>query len=163
MATPATLYRRLPALSQRARRAAVLGAFAGFPLQAIGYVALVERGPWSSAIWAPISLLLFAITIVGVVAVYGYGQGRLDRRERLDERQRTMLDRSLIVSYSVLTTVVVAVVGGLALYLSFVGPITLEMTAFTPWVIAVGLYVPFLPFAALAWLEPNAPRDDDDR
>jgi hypothetical protein len=150
-------------MSQRARRWAVVAAFVGFPLQSIGYVAFVERGPWSSAIWAPITLLLFAVTLVGVVAVYGYGQGRLDRRQRLDERQRTMLDRSLVVSYSVLTTVVVAIVAGVALYLSFVGPITLEMAAFTPWVIAVGLYVPFLPFAALAWLEPNAPRDDDDR
>ena len=28
------------------------------------------------------------------------------------------------------------------------------MTILTPWIIAVALYVPFLPFAALAWIEP---------
>ncbi len=35
------------------------------------------------------------------------------------------------------------------------------MTTLTPWIIAVALYVPFLPFAALAWIEADAPADDD--
>ena len=30
-------------------------------------------------------------------------------------------------------------------------------------VIAIGLYVPALPFAALAWIEADAPADDDER
>jgi hypothetical protein len=60
-----------------------------------------------------------------------------------------------------LTTAIVVLLGIVGLYLSFVGPITLDMTTFTPWVIAVALYVPFLPFAALAWIEPDPPADDD--
>ena len=48
----------------------------------------------------------------------------------------------------------------LALYLRFVGPITLDMAILTPWLIAIGLYVPFVPFAALAWIEPDAPVDE---
>ena len=35
------------------------------------------------------------------------------------------------------------------------------MTTSRPWLIAIGLYVPFLPFAALAWIEPDAPADDE--
>ena len=107
MATPAALYRRLPSLSRRARRLAVVAAFGGFPLQLLGYALLVEPGRLSSAVWAPISIVLLAVTFVGIVAVYGYGQGRLDRREVLDERQRTMADRALVVSYGVVTTVIV--------------------------------------------------------
>jgi O-antigen/teichoic acid export membrane protein len=105
---------------------------------------------------------LLAITIVSVVAIYGWGQGRItERRDELDERQRAVLDRALITAYGVLTTAVVVVLGVVALYLSFIGPITLDMTTLTPWVIAVGLYVPFLPFAALGWIEADAPADDD--
>ena len=72
-----------------------------------------------------------------------------------------MVDRALVTGYGVLTTAIVVILGVVALYLSFVGPITLDMTTLTPWIIAVALYVPFLPFAALAWIEADAPADDD--
>ncbi len=163
MITPATLFRRLPSLTRRARRIAVIAAFVGFPLQATGYTVLADPGRSAGVAWAAASIALFSATLIGIVAVYGYGQGRMDRRERLDERQRTMIDRALILSYSALTTAIVIVAGILALYLSFVGPLSIEMTAFTPWVIAIGLYVPFLPFAALAWIEADVPGGDDER
>jgi hypothetical protein len=162
MVTPATLYQRLPSLRQRQRRIAVVGAFAGFPLLNVGYVTLVANGVIPTAIWGPIAIALFAITIVGLLAIYGWGQGRIsDRRDELDERQRAMLDRALITGYGTLTTAIVALLAVMALYLSFVGPIRIDMTGLTPWVIAVALYVPFLPFAALAWIEADAPADDD--
>ncbi len=161
MATPAALYRRLPSLSRRDRRLAVIAAFAGYPLLLLGYALLVERGRLPSAVWAPVSIVLLAATLIGVVAVYGYGQGRMDRGEALDERQRAMVDRALVVSYGVVTTLIVLGGGLLAIYLSFVGPLEIEMTVLTPWFIALGLYVPFLPFAALAWIEPEVPGDDD--
>ena len=85
----------------------------------------------------------------------------MDRRDRLDERQRSVLDQALVVSYGVLTTLIVIVAGVLAIYLSLVGPIQLEMGALTPWLIAIGVYVPLLPFAALAWIEPDVPSEDD--
>jgi O-antigen/teichoic acid export membrane protein len=162
MITPAMLYRRLPQLRQRDRRVAVVAAFAGFPLLNVGYAALVSTGSLATTIWGPVAVVLLAITIVSVVAIYGWGQGRItERRDELDERQRAVLDRALITAYGVLTTAVVVVLGVVALYLSFIGPITLDMTTLTPWVIAVGLYVPFLPFAALGWIEADAPADDD--
>src|SRR5262245_54705736 len=161
MVTPATLFQRLPALRQRERRIAVVAAFAGFPLLNLGYATLVATDVIPTAIWGPIAILLFAITIIGVVAIYGWGQGRIsERREQMDERQRAMLDRALVTAYGALTTVIVAILAVVALYLSFIGPITLDMSNLTPWVIAVALYVPFLPFAALAWIETDAPGDD---
>lgn len=161
MATPATLYRQLPTVRQRNRRIAVIAAFLGFPLQIVGYALLVAPGYLPSIVWAPVTIALFSATLVGLVAVYGYGQGRMDRRGRLDERQRTMVDRAMIVSYGALTTLIVLIAGALAIHLSFVGPIELEMAALVPWFVAIGLYVPFLPFAALAWIEADAPSDDE--
>lgn len=162
MVTPATLYQRLPTLRQRGRRIAVAGAFAGFPLVNIGYATLVATGTIPTTIWGPIAFALFAITVVGVLVIYGWGQGRItERRDQLDERQQIMVDRALITGYGALTTAIVVLLGIVGLYLSFVGRITLDMTTFTPWVIAVALYVPFLPFAALAWIEPDPPADDD--
>lgn len=160
MVTPATLYRRLPSLTQRARRLAVIAAFGGFPLQLIGYSVLVAPGLLPPVVWAPISIALFSATIFGVIAVGGYGQGRFDRRASFDERQRAMVDKALIASYGVLTTGIVVIGGVIATYATFVGPVVIEMSAFTPWVIAIGLYVPFLPLAMLAWFEPDAPADD---
>jgi hypothetical protein len=160
MVTPYSLYRRLPTMRQRSRRIAAIAAVAGFPLVLIGYSTLIETGRMSTALWAPIAIALFSTTLVGVLAVYGYGQGRMDHRERLDERQRIMIDRALVLSYSVLTTLIVAISGCLAFYLSIVGSLRLDMGVLTSWFIAIGLYVPFLPFAALAWIEPDAPVDD---
>lgn len=162
MVTPATLYQRLPSLRQRQRRILVVAAFVGFPLLNLGYATLVATGILPNAVWGPIAIALFAVTIVGLLAIYGWGQGRIsDRRDELDERQRAMLDRALIAGYGALTTAIVALLAVMALYLSFVGPITIDMTGLTPWVIAVALYVPFLPFAALAWIEEDAPPDKE--
>jgi O-antigen/teichoic acid export membrane protein len=162
MVTPTTLYQQLPQLRQRDRRGAIVAAFAGFPVLNIGYAALVSTGVVPTTIWGPVAVALVAITLLGVVAIYGWGQGRIgERHGGLDERQRTVVDRALITAYGVLTAAVVLVLGVVALYLSLVGPITLDMATLTPWFIAVGLYVPFLPFAALAWIEADAPADDD--
>ena len=163
MASPAMLYRRLPALRQRPRRIAVVAAFTGFPLQLLGYSLLVQPGRLGGAVWAPVGIVLFSMTVLGVVVVSGYAQDRFDKRASFDERQRGMVDRALIASYGVLTVVIVGIAGVIAVYASFIGPVVLEMTAFSPWLIAIGVYVPLLPLAALAWLEPDAPADDDGR
>jgi hypothetical protein len=161
MATPYTIYRRLPTLRQRSRRIAAIAAFTGFPLQLLGYSALVEPGYLPSLVWAPVSIALFSATVVGLVAIAGYAQGRFDQRDSFDERQRAMVDRAFIVSYGALTTLIVVIVGAMAVYLSFIGPITFEMSVFSPWFIAIGVYIPFLPLAALAWIEPDPPSDDE--
>lgn len=159
MASPSTLFRRLPDLRQRSRRIAVIAAYVGYPLQILGYTLLVQPGRIPNVIWAPASIVLFGASVIGLVVVAGYAQGRFDKRDAFDERQRSMVDGALIVAYGVLTTVIVLFVGGLALYASFVGPITIDMSALSPWLLAVAIYVPFLPLAALAWIEPDAPSD----
>ena len=99
--------------------------------------------------------------MLGIIAVAGYAQGRFDKRASFRRAARAMVDRAFIVSYGVLTTVIVAIAGVIAVYASFIGPVVLEMSTFSPWLIAIGIYVPFLPLAALAWIEPDAPVDDE--
>jgi hypothetical protein len=155
-----SLYRRAPTLSRRNRRLAVAAAFLGYPLLILGYDLLVAPGRLSTVLWAPIAIVLFSLTLIGAVALYGYGQGRMDRRARLDERQRQMVDHALVVSYGVLATAVTLVLGILAVVASF-QTVEVHMEALAPWLIAAGLYLPMLPFAAMAWVEPDAPVDDE--
>ena len=161
MARPATFFRRLPSLSRRARRVAVTAAFGGYPLMQLGYTYLraTERIP--APVWAPIAIALISATVVGMVVVYGYSQGRTGRDRALDERQRAMVDKALVVSYGVVTAVVAVALGIVAVWLSFNGPITFGMGELVPFLIAIGIYVPLLPFAALAWIEPDVPVDDE--
>jgi uncharacterized membrane protein len=161
MATPASIFHRLPLLRRPARRLAVVGAFGGFPLMQLGYLLLVVPGRLSSAVWAPIAIALFSITLLGVFAIYGYGMGRIGTPTKLaDERQRAMRDRALITSYGVVTTVVSLALGGLAL-LALEGPLVIGWDALLPVFIGAGLYLPVLPFAALAWTDPDVATDDE--
>lgn len=160
MATPRSIYRRLPMLGRRARRLLVIGAFGGYPLLQLGYALLVAPGRLAQPIWAPIAIVLFSVSLIGVFAIYGYGQGRLgDGRRVPDERQRAMRDRALVVSYGVAATVIGLGVAAVAL-LALQGPLVLGFADMVPLVIGLGLYLPFLPFAALAWIEPDAPTDE---
>ena len=159
--TPASLFRDLPSLDRSRRRIAVVAAFGGFPLMTLGYATLVATGIVPSALWAPIAVILFSTTLVGVVTIYGYGRGRIGDGRELDERERAMLDRALVLGYGAVITAAVIGLAALALYLSFVGPITITMTDLTPVVVGVALYLPVLPLAALAWIEPDVPTDDE--
>jgi hypothetical protein len=127
----------------------------------LGYTQLRATDRIALAVWGPIAFGLIFLTLIGMVAVYGFSSGRMDRKQHLDERQRQMIDRALVVSYGVLTTVVALVAGALAVRLTFGGPMTLGMEDLVPWLLAIGLYEPFLPFAALAWIEPDVPADDE--
>lgn len=161
MASPVAFYRRLPHTPRWLRRLTVFGTFAGYPLVLVGYAKLVEPGGLPVAVWAPIALVLMAMTVVGCFAVYGFAGDRMRGGARLDERERAMNDRAIVLSYSVLTTVVVAGLAWLVLA-AYGQPLVLDMATLTPILIAAGVFVPLLPFAALAWIEPDAPRGDDD-
>ena len=86
-----TFVRFMPRASRRLRRSLVAAAFLGFPLVNVGYLTLVAPGRLASAAWAPVSIALFAATLIGVVAIYGYARGRADMKADLDERQRQVL------------------------------------------------------------------------
>ena len=160
MVSPISLYRRLSHAPQWIRRLTVIGAFAGYPLVILGYARLVEPGHLPTAVWAPIALVLMAVSIVGCFATYGFVGDRMRARRQLDERERAMHDRAIVLSYGIVTTVLVAVLAWIALAASG-EPVVIEMGALTPWLIAVGVDVPLLPFAVLAWIEPDVPQDDD--
>jgi hypothetical protein len=157
-----TIVRSLPTASHRVRRLLVAAAFLGYPLLNVGYFALVAPGRLSSAAWGPIAILLFAITLVGVVGIYGYARGRADMRPDLDERQRQVRDQAWIHAYEILISAVTIVVAIFAIVASFNGPLTIGMSELTPVIVAIGLYLPLLPSATLTWSEPDPPTDTDD-
>lgn len=160
MASPFAFYRRLPNTRRRLRRLTVIGTFAGYPLVILGYANLVEPGHLPDGIWAPIAVALMAATILGIFAVYGFANDHLRDRDQLDERQRAMSDRALVMSYGVVTTVLVLALSALATATALGGPITVDLATLTPILIAAGVFIPLLPFAALAWIEPDPNGDD---
>jgi hypothetical protein len=162
MASPVlSLFRQIPSSRRRTRRLAVIAAFSGLPLQTLGYVTLVAPGRLSTTIWGPVTVVLFGATLIGAIATYAFGQGRMGDRSRPDERQRAMNDRAMVVSYGVLTTIVTIGLAVVWMAATFVGPITIQMDATALSIlVAIGLYLPLLPFASLAWIEPDAPADE---
>jgi hypothetical protein len=171
MVSPLSLYRRLPLLSRDRRRALVIAAFAGYPLLQVGYTTLVASGRLSTAVWGPVAIVLFALTLVGVFVVYGYARDRMVSDwfpffrptirdpHPLDERQRAMHDHALVVSYRILTLAVGLTIGAAAGVASN-EPIVLDFPALLPFIVVFALYVPFLPYAVLAWIEPDLPDDE---
>lgn len=175
MVSPLSVYRGLPSLGRDRRRLAVIAAFAGYPLLQVGYATFVAPGGVASglfgAVWAPIAVGLFALTLAGVFVVYAYARERMapawfpffgtaaSHRNPLDERQRSMHDRALVISYRILTIAVGLTIGAAAGVASN-EPIVIDFPALIPFIVVFALYVPFLPFAVLAWIEEDAPEDD---
>lgn len=157
-----TFVRFMPRASRRVRRLLVLAAFLGYPLVNLGYALLVLPNRLSSAAWAPIAIALFSMTLIGVVAIYGYARGRADMKADLDERQRHVRDQAWIHAYEILVVVVVGVIGLLAVAASFNGPVTIGMGELTPFIVGIGLYLPLLPSATLTWSEPDLLVDADE-
>jgi hypothetical protein len=156
------LWRAMPGASRRTRRIWVVLAFLGFPLLNVGYLGLVRTGWLSQTIWAPIAIALFAATLAGVVAIHGYARDRASMTADLDEREQRIRDEAWIRAYGFLSVVVVGAVAILALLASSSGPVTIGMDVIGPVALALGLYLPILPSATLAWAEPDLVRDDVD-
>ena len=172
MVSPLSFYRNLPFLGRTRRRVAVIAAFAGYPLLQIGYATFVAPGRLATAAWVPMAVALFGVTLAGVFLVYAYARDRMvpgwfpffgtamsDGRP-LDERQRSMHDRAIVVSYRILTLAVGLTIGAAAGVASN-EPLVLDFPALIPFIVVFALYVPFLPFAVLAWIEQDLPADED--
>ena len=160
MVTPATLYQRLPSLRQRDRRVAVVARLHRLPAAERRLPTLVATGSSPATLGAD-RRPLFAITIVASSRSTAGARAGSPSTGTSSTSASARCSTGLLTGYGALTTAIVVVLGVVALYLSFIGPITLDMTTFTPWMIAVALYVPFLPFATLAWIEADAPGDED--
>ena len=102
--------------------------------------------------------MLFGITLAGALVLYAYVHGRADMPAAgLDERQRHLRDQAWILSYQVLSVVVIFGVAwaGLAVWL-FGKPITIDAGLANALVLSIAVLLPVLPTAALAWIEPDA-------
>ena len=154
---------RLGTMSRRTRRLVVLGTFVAYPLVYVGYALLSRAGslPAVGTLWAPIAIVLMFGFAAGVFVIYGTTRNRAEPEAiELDERQRDLAVRARALSYGVLLAGIVAVAAVWAVYVTTVGPVTLGPELLLPVAIVVGVYLPVLPSAVLAWIEPDAPPED---
>lgn len=113
-------------------------------------------------VWGPVSLLLIGGTAVGALLLYGYARDRAGLPgAALDERERRLRDRAWILSYQVLAVVVVATVAAVVIpVLGFGQPVTIDAALASAAALCLGVLLPLLPTAALAWIEPDIREDD---
>lgn len=154
---------RLRSMPRRTRRLIVLGTFVAYPLLYVGYAVLSRSGalPAVSLLWAPFAIALMFGFAAGIFVIYGTTRNRAEPDAiELDERQRDLAVRARALSYGVLLAFIVAITALWAVYVTSVGPVTLGPELLLPVAIVVGVYLPVLPSAVLAWIEPDAPPDD---
>ena len=151
---------RIDGLSQRSRRAIAAATLLGLPAM-YAWSSFWMSTTTSSLLWGPVTFLLIGITLVGFAILYRFIRDRADLRDaRLDERQRQLRDRAWILSHQVLAVVVVAAVGVVAVAVLGLGrEVRLDAPLVSAMAITVGVLLPILPIAALAWLEPDVPAE----
>ena len=85
---------------------------------------------------------------------------RVNQGARLDERQRVLRDRAWVFCYEILSVVIVMVVAVLAVVVLIMGrAVTLDGAVVSGLAICIGVLIPLLPVAALAWVEPDPPAE----
>jgi hypothetical protein len=150
-------------MPRRTRRLIVLGTFVAWPLLHIGYAVLSRAGtvPVVSELWAPFAILLLFGFAIGVFVIYAVTRNRAEpEAAELDERQRDLAVRARALSYGILLAFIVGVAGVWAIYVTNVGPVTIGAESLLSVAVVVGVYLPMLPSAVLAWIEPDAPPED---
>ncbi len=148
-------------LSRRSRRLIAVAALLGLPaMYAWSSMWMTTSVP--NLLWGPVTFLFLGCTLVGAYILYRYVQGRADLPGRgLDERERQLRDRAWILSYQVLSVVIVLFIAGLAIpVLVFGQPVTIDASIATAAALCLGVLLPLLPAAALAWLEPDRLEDE---
>ena len=151
---------RIDQLSQRTRRIVAAATLLGLPSMFL----------WSqwwmstdvpSLVWGPITFLLIGVTVVGSFVLYRYIRHRADfPGAGLDERERQLRDHAWILSYQILSLVVIlaVIVAGISVFL-LGQTIVVDAALVNALVLCVAVLLPVLPAAALAWIEPDAPAD----
>ena len=152
---------RIDRLGQGTRRLVAVATLLGLPAMfAWSSFWLTTAVP--TIIWGPFSFVLIGATAIGALVLYRFVRNRADMPGTgLDERQRQLRDRAWVMSYQVLSTVVVAglaLVGVLVLGLG--NELTIDAGLANALVLCMGTLIPLLPVAALAWVEPDAPAGD---
>jgi len=152
--------RRIDRLSRRSRRIVSVATLLGLPAM-FAWSTFWMGTSVPTVVWGPISFVLIGATAVGSFALYRFVRGRADMPgAHLDERERQLRDRAWILSYQVLSAVVVAVAIALGIAVFVLDrPVTVDAALVNAVVLTVGVLLPVLPAAALAWIEPDAPAD----
>ena len=160
MDRPMTGWRgRIAGLSQRSRRVIGTASIVGLPAM-YGWYWFWHSTSVPSVVWGPVSFALIFVTLGGAFLLYAFVRDRAHTGADLDERQRQLRDRAWILCYEFLSAVIVGailVVG--VLVLGFGKVVTLDGAAVSALVLCVGVLLPLLPVAALAWVEPDPPAD----
>ena len=112
-------------------------------------------------LWGPVSFILIGATVAGSFVMYLFVRHRADMPgTHLDERQRQLRDQAWILSYQVLSAVVVVGVATIALLvLAFDRTVVVDATLASAGALSIGVLIPVLPVAALAWIEPDEPEE----
>ena len=147
---------RIDRLSQRSRRLIAVVTMLGLPAMFV-WSALWQRTSVPAVLWGPGTFLLIGATLVGAFVLYRFVRDRADMPgPRLDERERQLRDRAWILSYEVLALVVVLLgVAVVVPVLGFGAPITIGASIAGAVALCLGVLLPLLPAACLAWLEPD--------
>lgn len=146
-------------LPRSARRAIAVASLLGLPGM-YAWSAFWLGTSASKLLWGPISFLLVGVSAGGALVLYLFVRDRADMRADLDERQRQLRDQALVLAYQTLSGAVVLAVAVVAVWvLGFGRSIRLDATVVGAMAISIGVLIPLLPTAALAWIEPDAPPD----
>ncbi len=151
---------RIDRLSQRTRRLVAVGTLVGLPAM-YAWSSLWQSTSVPTIAWGWVSFLLIGMTAIGSLVLYRYVRDRAEWSSRgLDERQQQLRDRSLVLSYGILATVVVLGIGVVAVLVLGLGrQVSLDGTLVSAAAICIGVLIPVLPVAALAWIEPDPPEE----
>ena len=152
---------RIEHMSRRSRRVVAMATFLGLPAM-YAWSSFWQTTAVPSILWGPVSFLLIGVTVVGAFVLYRYARDRATMPGiGLDERERQLRDRAWILSYQVLSVVVVVLVAALVIpVLGFGQPVTVGATLAGAAALCLGVLLPLLPTAALAWIEPDLREDD---
>ena len=147
---------RIERLSRRSRRVVAVVTMLGLPAM-YAWSAFWTGTSVPTLVWGWASFVLIGATLVGAYVLYRYVRNRADLPGAgLDERERQLRDRAWILGYQVLAAVVVALGAAVVIpVLGFGRPVTIDAQIATAIALCLGVLLPLLPAATLAWLEPD--------
>ena len=151
---------RIDRLSRRTRRVLAVATLVGLPAM-YAWSSFWMGTSVPNIIWGPVSFVLIGVTLGGAFVLYRFIRDRADiPGARLDERERQLRDRAWILSYQVLACVVVLIIAVVAIDVLVLGrTVILDASIASAAALSIGVLLPILPAAALAWIEPDPPAD----
>ena len=144
-------------LTQRTRRVLAVITMVSLPLGAMFMT--LTRDTSARHAGAGINLGLTLVALLGMLVLGQYLRDRWTMSRELDERQRHMRDRAVVISYTILLVCVALVVISLSFVVGVLGH-DLTLRPIVAWPLTASfLTVSILPMGVLAWIEPDPPPD----